>query len=740
MVSFDMTVAMINDICVTRAAGGAAADASLEELLTFERLLFDLSARFANVAGDQVVAEIENALKQLLKFLGLDRSTLAEFTAEGKQDILCSVQVEGVEPHSPGPVPAYLSWLVSELRSGRTIVIRSYEDFPPEAAAAAEYYRRVGIRFQLVIPISVGGRIVASIGFGAFRSAREWPDEFIARVKVIGEVMAQALIRKRSEAADASLAELLTFERLLANLSARFANASGDQVETEIESALRQLLEFLDFDRGGFGEFNADGWYAILCSVGTERAEPFPRGPVPSFLSWYFGELRADKIVRVRSIDDLPTEALGEIEYYRRSGLCSSLAIPVRVGGHVVGAIAFSAFRSTREWPNELIARLKIIGEVIAQALVRKRSEAALRASEERWRSIFETATVGITIFDQDLHYIATNPAFRVMLGYTDEELRQLTPLDITVEEERGTAQSQLADLQRGKIDHYEVVKRYRRKDGKMLWAHGSVAQVVESIPQMFIGTMIDITESKQAQDAAEATRAELRRVARMNRLGAMTASIAHEINQPLAAIAANTSAALRWLANTTPNLDEARAALESAGRETERAADVVEGIRAMFKNDSQNRVLLDINQLVREVLALVQGELFKRGISLDTELTENLPKVMADRVQLQQVVMNLVTNAMDAMEPIADRQKLLRVKSAIRDGDIVVVAIEDSGTGIDADKVDRLFDTFFTTKPNGMGMGLSICRSIIEAHNGRLGVSAGAQYGSVFRFELPTK
>ena len=737
-----MTVATSNNIYVQRAVttGGAAAEASLEELLAFERLLFDLSARFANVAGEQVVAEIESALKQLLKFLGFDRSTFSEFTADGKQDILCSVQVEGVEPHLLGPVPAHLSWLVKELRSGRTIVIRSYEDFPPEAAAAAEYYRRVGIRFQLVIPISVGGRIVASIGFGSFRSTREWPDEFIARVKVIGEVMAQALIRKRSEAADASLAELLTFERLLADLSFRFANVPGDQVEAEIQGALKQLLHFLDFDRGAFGEFNAEGWYVIIRSAGTERAEPFPPGPVPQFLSWYFSELRADRIVRVRSIGDLPPEAIGEIEYYRRSGLRSSLAIPIRVSCNVVGAIAFSAFRSTREWPDGLIVRLKMIGELMAQALVRKRSEAALRVSEERWRLIFETSTLGITIFDQDLHYIATNPAFRAMLGYTDEELRQLTPLDITVEEEREPARSQLADLQQGKVDHYRVVKQYRRKDGKVLWAHGTLAQVVESRPKIFIGTVIDITESKRAQDAAEATRAELRRAARINRLGAMTASIAHEINQPLAAIAANTSAALRWLAKTTPNLDEARAALDGVDRDSQRATDVVEGIRAMFKNDSQNRVLLDINQLVREVLVLVQGELFKRGISLDTELTENLPQVMADRIQLQQVVMNLVTNAMDAMEPIADRQKLLRVKSAIRDGDIVVVAIEDSGTGIDADKVDRLFDTFFTTKPNGMGMGLSICRSIIEAHNGRLGVSAGAQYGSVFRFELPTK
>ena len=543
---------------------GHEAEASLEELLAFERLLFDLSARFANVADEQVIAEIEGALKQLLKFLGFDRSVFTEFTDGGKQEFLCSVAGQGVEPLLPGPIPAWGDWFVGELRSGRTIVIRSYEDLPPEAAAAAEYYRRVGLRFQLVIPLPVDGRTVASIGFSSFRPTREWPDDFIARVRVIGEVMVQALLRKRSEA--------------------------------------------------------------------------------------------------------------------------------------------------------------------------------ALRASEERWRSIFETSALGISIFDQDLRYIAANPAFRAMLGYTDEELRQLTPLDITVEEGRETGQIRLAELQQGKVDHYEVVKQYRRKDGKVIWGHSSVAQVVESRPKMFIGTMVDITESKRAQDGIEAARGELRRVARMNRLGAMTASIAHEINQPLAAIAANTSAALRWLANATPNLDEARAALEGIGRDSRRAGDVVEGIRAMFKNEGQNRVLLDINQLVREVLVLVQGELFKRGISLDTELTENLPQVMADRVQLQQVVMNLVTNAMDAMEPIVDRQKLLRVKSAIKDGDIVVVAIEDFGTGIDADKVDRLFDTFFTTKPNGMGMGLSICRSIIEAHNGRLGVSAGAQYGSVFRFELPTK
>ena len=156
-----------------------------------------------------------------------------------------------------------------------------------------------------------------------------------------------------------------------------------------------------------------------------------------------------------------------------------------------------------------------------------------------------------------------------------------------------------------------------------------------------------------------------------------------------------------------------------------------------MFKGDGQKLVPLDINKLIREVLALVQGDLLKRQISLHTELNEGLPQIMADRVQLQQVIMNLITNAIDAMESVTDRQLILRVKSEIQDGKAVLVAIEDSGTGIDPEKADRIFDAFFTTKAHGMGMGLSICQSIIEAHNGRLWASAGPQHGSEFRIRV---
>ncbi len=240
-----------------------ASDASLEELLAFERLLFDLSARFANVTGDQVVAEIESALKQLLEFLGFDRSTLAE-SIEGKQHILCSAAVEGVEPHLPGPVPAYQSWFTKQVLSGRTTVIRSYEDFPPEAAATAEYYRRVGMRFLLLIPLSVGGRIVASIRFGSFRrSTREWPDEFIARLKVIGEVMVQALARRRSEAAlrasEAETARLMR-QTLVGELSGTIAHELNQPLTAILLNAetAQHLLGQKNVDLGKIQEIVAD--------------------------------------------------------------------------------------------------------------------------------------------------------------------------------------------------------------------------------------------------------------------------------------------------------------------------------------------------------------------------------------------------------------------------------------------------------------------------------------------------
>jgi C4-dicarboxylate-specific signal transduction histidine kinase len=233
------------------------------------------------------------------------------------------------------------------------------------------------------------------------------------------------------------------------------------------------------------------------------------------------------------------------------------------------------------------------------------------------------------------------------------------------------------------------------------------------------------------------ASRRELAQVSRQMTVGAMTASIAHEVNQPLAAIVANANAGLRWLARAEPDLDEVHSLLGRIVRDGHRAGDVIVSIRSMFQKDRCQMSPVKVGDLVGEVLALVRGELESHQISGQNEMLEGLPRVMAERVQLQQVLLNLVTNAIEAMSAIANRERVLAIRSRVCEPDHVLITVEDSGTGIDPSQMDRIFDAFFTTKAQGMGMGLSICRSIVESHGGQLWASARSPHGSMFCVKL---
>ena len=362
------------------------------------------------------------------------------------------------------------------------------------------------------------------------------------------------------------------------------------------------------------------------------------------------------------------------------------------------------------------------------------------RTTEQRWRSFLENPIFGITFVDEYQRFITSNQTFQAMVGYSNDELRQLTPLDISVPEEREINEAFLREIQQGRRHHFEMIKQLRRKDGKLIWINLYVFAITDrkSGAKLSFGMAFDITEKKQAQDALKETRAELARVARMNQLVAMTGSIAHEINQPISAIVANANAGLRWLERTTPEINETRAVLQGIVRDGHRTTEVVKGIRAMFKADAETRVSVNLNELMREVLGLAQVEYRNWPVEVHTELTEDLPPVRGHRVQLQHVMFNLITNAVEAMDSVINRPRMLRVKSALNGSEEVVVTVEDSGTGLAPGNVDRIFDTFFTTKPHGMGMGLAICRSIVEAHGGRLSGSPGDPHGAVFRIGLP--
>ena len=255
-----------------------------------------------------------------------------------------------------------------------------------------------------------------------------------------------------------------------------------------------------------------------------------------------------------------------------------------------------------------------------------------------------------------------------------------------------------------------------------------------------YVGAVVDITGTKLAEEKLHKVQTELARVTRVTTLGELTASIAHEVNQPLTGIIANAEACLRWLDCETPNLEAARRSVDWVIQDGSRATEVIRRIRKLVNKTDIEMTSLNINDVVGEVVAVVRHELASHQVSLKMELAPVLPMILGDRVQLQQVIINLVMNSIEAMQPVTDRQRELVIRSRLDDTQQVLVSVTDCGVGISAENTDRMFNAFFTTKSSGMGMGLSICRSIMEVHGGRLWATAGTPYGATFQFILPMK
>ena len=277
--------------------------------------------------------------------------------------------------------------------------------------------------------------------------------------------------------------------------------------------------------------------------------------------------------------------------------------------------------------------------------------------------------------------------------------------------------------------------------DGSVKHVHGEGRPILTETGDVtdFIGTTMDITERKRSEELLRNLQTELARVTRLTTVGEMAASIAHEINQPLGAMVTSGNACLRWLAKDMPQLEEARLAAERIIRDGHRAGDIIKSLRSLVGTAAPDMTELDINGTIREILVLIRGELHEHNVLLETELSNGLAPVRGDRVQLQQVILNLALNAIEAMRTDTNARPVLRVRSREDGPGTVLITVEDSGPGLAPETMHRLFDAFFTTKPDGMGMGLSICRSIVDAHGGHLWASPGAPRGAIFQFTVPT-
>ena len=370
----------------------------------------------------------------------------------------------------------------------------------------------------------------------------------------------------------------------------------------------------------------------------------------------------------------------------------------------------------------------------------RKHAEESSRATEARWRSIFEHSVVGIGATDRNRRYLSANPALQDMLGYSEQELRGVTLAEVTHPDDREATERGLDAVWGRRQESYHIEKRMIRKDGGVIWVNVTAAPVpaTESNPEFLPAIVVDVTQQKRAEEALRVSRAELARVSRLTAMGELTASIAHEVNQPLTAIVAGGNACRRWLESGQPNLDRARESVDRMINDAHRASEIIKRIRSMTGNAPPVQLPVDINDVIADVLSFARGELLAKGVCVHLVLLEDLRSVIGDRVQLQQVVLNLVMNAVEAMASVTDRERMLAITSRRADDGSPIVSVEDSGLGLDASHAKRIFDPFFTTKPGGMGMGLSISRSIVEVHGGRLWASPALPHGTAFHFTLP--
>src|ERR1700733_7566701 len=368
----------------------------------------------------------------------------------------------------------------------------------------------------------------------------------------------------------------------------------------------------------------------------------------------------------------------------------------------------------------------------------RRQTEAILREREARIRRLIDADIIGIFLWDIEGLIFEANDAFRLMVGYDRGDLLsgRLRWTDLTPPEWRERdAQQWVAELKMtGRMQPME--KEYFRKDGSRVPVLIGSASFEESANQG-VAFVLDLTERTRAEEALRQAKADLVRVNRVTTMGELTASLAHEIKQPIAAAVTDAKTCLRWLRRDEPDVAEASEAALRMVTDVTRATDIISRLGSQFQKGTLKWELVDVNEVIREMIALLESEATRYNILVRTELAADLPHVMGDRVQLQQVLMNLMINSIDATKSV-DGTRELAIKSQRADNEQLQVSVRDTGIGLPPQQADQIFNAFFTTKPHGTGMGLRISRSIIESHGGRLWASANHGRGATFYFTLP--
>ncbi len=665
-------------------------------------LVADISSKFVHLPASAVDREILDAQRRICEFLGLDLSALWQWSMETPRIVTMTHLYRPLGgPPLPEPMYAHehFPWCQQQLEAGRMVLVSSLDEVPAEAARDQEVWRHLGIKSIVTFPLCPGGGpVIGALSFNTMRQERTWPEPLLGRLGLVAQIFTNALARKHTDQALRESEERLA----LATEAAKFGIWVWSLVPNQVWGSENWLRLF------GFAAGEEVGFESILQRIHPDDREAVER--------------------EVRRAVENQDDYAGEFRAVLPDGTQRWIAA------------------RGRGYPDANGTPVRMLGAAI-DITERKRTEEALRANEARLAAGTELAGLGYYEVDFGVRACFVDERFEEICGVLAGSYQDLRPLEVWMErlhpDDRQRVLDERQKLQDGRLDRLSIEYRYLHPVAGPKWLQhlgGVATRNASGRAVRTFGVVRDVTGRKQAEAELLRQRVELAHLSRVVMLGELSGSMAHELNQPLTAILSNAQAAQRFLAEDQADLNEVRDILADIVAEDKRAGEIIQRLRLLLKKGEVQNQPLSVNEVVLDVLRLMRSDLVNQDFTAQTELAPDLPVVHGDRVQLQQVLVNLVMNACEAMASAEGDARQFTIRTDRSEDGSVRLAVADCGPGIAPDKLEQIFDSFYTTKPQGMGLGLAVCRTIITAHGGSLWAANNPERGARLCFTLPAR